>query len=82
MAIKRGRPAKKKTESVSIEPIDSELIEFETRSETESVKGKEYFKIKLEELAEEMRIAIRDDRSLSIRLKSIYNNVLRDSTKL
>lgn len=46
------------------------------------VKDKAYFKAKMEALAEEMRIAIKADRSLSIRLKSIYNNVNRDASKL
>ena len=43
---------------------------------------KSYFKNKLESLAEEIQLAIKLDRSLSIRLKSVYTSINQAAKKL
>lgn len=88
---KRGRPAKKKTEA--IEPIESKVMPsvmpsehcetFDTLIVSGSVaKDKAYFKSKLETLAAEILIAIKEDRSLAIRLKSVYVSINHAAKKL
>tara|TARA_R110000744_G_scaffold368034_1_gene477768 strand:- start:2877 stop:3143 length:267 start_codon:yes stop_codon:yes gene_type:complete len=84
---KRGRPAKKKTES--IKPIEGEVMPsehcetFDTLIVSGSVaKDKAYFKSKLETLAAEISIAIKEDRSLAIRLKSVYVSINHAAKKL
>ena len=47
-----------------------------------TVKDKAYFKAKLEALSTEMHEAIKADRSLSIRLKTIQNDLRRAATRL
>jgi len=80
---KRGRPAKKKTEPKVVE-IESDHCEtFDTLIVSEPVKkDKQYFKNKLETLAAEITIAIKEDRSLAIRLKSVYVSINQAAKKL
>ena len=109
---KRGRPAKKKTESIEpktgevmpsvmpsehcetfgnitvntevVKDFDPELVKtFDTLIVSGSVpKDKAYFKSKLETLAAEISIAIKEDRSLAIRLKSVYVSINHAAKKL
>ena len=76
---KRGRPAKKKTEADELVWVN----EPETEPTPEPiVLDKTYFKNKLESLAEEIQLAIKLDRSLSIRLKSVYTSINQAAKKL
>lgn len=73
-----GRPKKNqpKTETVSNESTPIQV------KPDPIVKNKAYFKAKLEALSSEMHEAIKADRSLSIRLKTIQNDLRRAATRL
>jgi len=87
---KRGRPAKKKTEAKKKEPIEivegnaaTKPIQIDDVADTAPVKhDKSYFKSKLETLAAEISIAIKEDRSLAIRLKSVYSSINHAAKRL
>ena len=79
---KRGRPAKKKTEPKT-EAVEDHCETFDTLIVSEPIKkDKQYFKNKLETLAAEITIAIKEDRSLAIRLKSVYVSINQAAKKL
>jgi hypothetical protein len=79
---KRGRPAKKKTETKT-EAVEDHCETFDTLIVSEPIKkDKQYFKNKLETLADEITIAIKEDRSLAIRLKSVYVSINQAAKKL
>ena len=77
---KRGRPAKKKTEADELVWVN-EWIPVTPEPEPITL-DKAYFKNKLESLAEEIQLAIKLDRSLSIRLKSVYTSINQAAKKL
>ena len=80
---KRGRPAKKKTEAIEPKADHCETFDTLIVSEPAPVKfDKLYFKSKLETLAAEITIAIKEDRSLAIRLKSVYVSINQAAKKL
>ena len=74
---KPGRPKKKKVTEANCETFDTLIV-----SKPNKVHDKAYFKSKLETLAAEISLAIKTDRSLSIRLKSVYVSINQAAKKL
>ena len=86
-AKRRGRPAKKKTETVSDvtkveENVSKEVTKTAPVKSKPVTKDKAYFGEALNAIADEMYIAFKQDRALAVRLKSVYNNLKRDASKL
>ena len=89
---KPGRPKKKKVEVKATDTDTFDNITVNTTvvreydesivSELATVHDKAYFKSKLETLAAEISLAIKTDRSLSIRLKSVYVSINQAAKKL